>query len=162
MNLARMIEEQLSGDSLERLSSAIGADPDTTGRATSAAVPTMLASLANLASNDEGARRLAGALNNVDTSALGGLGQVLSGDTGALLNKGAAISATSLRRRSLGEKAAIVAAVREHVWPLLADGHVRPVIDREIPMNDAATAHQVVEESGHVGKVLLVTPQAGL
>ncbi|MFG2132490.1 NAD(P)H-quinone oxidoreductase [Streptomyces sp. NPDC048751] len=80
---------------------------------------------------------------------------------GALLNKGAAISATSLRRRSLGEKAAIVAAVREHVWPLLADGHVRPVIDREIPMNDAATAHQVVEESGHVGKVLLVTPQAG-
>ncbi|MFF3328539.1 NAD(P)H-quinone oxidoreductase [Streptomyces sp. NPDC002888] len=78
---------------------------------------------------------------------------------GALLRKSAAISATSLRGRSLGEKTAIVAAVREHVWPLLADGHVRPVIDREVPMNDAATAHRVVEESGHVGKVLLVTPQ---
>ncbi|MGW2565632.1 NAD(P)H-quinone oxidoreductase [Streptomyces sp. NPDC001537] len=75
-----------------------------------------------------------------------------------LLNKRAAVSATSLRARPLTEKAAIVAAVREHVWPLLDAGHVRPVVDREIPMNDAATAHRVVEESGHVGKVLLVVP----
>ncbi|MFE7168868.1 NAD(P)H-quinone oxidoreductase [Streptomyces sp. NPDC057616] len=73
-----------------------------------------------------------------------------------LLNKRAAISATSLRARPLGEKAAIVAAVREHVWPLLDGGHVRPVVDRELPMSDAAAAHRVVEESGHVGKVLLV------
>jgi putative PIG3 family NAD(P)H quinone oxidoreductase len=77
---------------------------------------------------------------------------------GALLSKRAAISATSLRARPLGEKAAIVAAVREHVWPLLADGHVRPVVDREVPMSDAATAHRLVEESGHIGKVLLVAP----
>ncbi|WP_112467028.1 NAD(P)H-quinone oxidoreductase [Streptomyces triticisoli] len=77
---------------------------------------------------------------------------------GALLSKRAAISATSLRARPLGEKAAIVAAVREHVWPLLADGHVRPVVDREVPMSDAAAAHRLVEESGHIGKVLLVTP----
>ncbi|MFD7687606.1 NAD(P)H-quinone oxidoreductase [Streptomyces sp. NPDC059781] len=77
---------------------------------------------------------------------------------GALLGKRAAISATSLRARPLEEKAAIVAAVREHVWPLVTDGRVRPVIDREIPMPDAATAHRVVEDSGHIGKVLLVTP----
>ncbi|WP_149547988.1 NAD(P)H-quinone oxidoreductase [Streptomyces marokkonensis] len=77
---------------------------------------------------------------------------------GALLGKRGAISATSLRARPLEEKAAIVAAVREHVWPLVAGGHVRPVIDREIPMPDAAAAHRVVEDSGHVGKVLLVTP----
>ncbi|PTM95671.1 NAD(P)H-quinone oxidoreductase [Streptomyces sp. VMFN-G11Ma] len=75
-----------------------------------------------------------------------------------LLNKRAAISATSLRARPPGEKAAIVAAVREHVWPLIDGGHVRPVVDREIPMSDAAAAHRVVEESGHVGKVLLVVP----
>jgi len=75
-----------------------------------------------------------------------------------LLNKRAAVSATSLRARPLGEKAAIVAAVREHVWPLLDAGHVRPVVDRELPMDDAAAAHRVVEESGHVGKVLLVVP----
>ncbi|MFF5156201.1 NAD(P)H-quinone oxidoreductase [Streptomyces sp. NPDC000348] len=77
---------------------------------------------------------------------------------GALLGKRAAISATSLRARPLEEKAAIVAAVREHVWPLVADGRVRPVVDREIPMPDAATAHRVVEDSGHIGKVLLITP----
>ncbi|GHD85302.1 NAD(P)H-quinone oxidoreductase [Streptomyces naganishii] len=77
---------------------------------------------------------------------------------GTLLSKRAAISATSLRARPLGEKAAIVAAVREHVWPLFADGHVRPIVDRELPMSDAASAHRVVEESGHIGKVLLVAP----
>jgi putative PIG3 family NAD(P)H quinone oxidoreductase len=75
-----------------------------------------------------------------------------------LLAKRAAVSATSLRARPLAEKAAIVAAVREHVWPLLEGGHVRPIVDRELPMNEAAAAHRVVEESGHVGKVLLVVP----
>ncbi|GGQ62330.1 NAD(P)H-quinone oxidoreductase [Streptomyces flaveolus] len=75
---------------------------------------------------------------------------------GMLLAKRAAVSATSLRARPAAEKAAIVAAVREHVWPLLAGGHVRPIVDRELPMRDAAAAHRVVEESGHVGKVLLV------
>ncbi len=74
----------------------------------------------------------------------------------ALLNKRAAISATSLRARPLSEKAAIVAAVREHVWPLFAAGHVRPVVDRELPMPEAAEAHRLVEASGHIGKVLLV------
>ncbi|MFF4758883.1 NAD(P)H-quinone oxidoreductase [Streptomyces sp. NPDC001292] len=77
---------------------------------------------------------------------------------GTLLGKRAAISATSLRARPLGEKAAIVAAVCEHVWPLFADGHVRPVVHQELAMSDAAAAHRIVEESGHIGKVLLVTP----
>ncbi|MFD4523707.1 NAD(P)H-quinone oxidoreductase [Streptomyces sp. NPDC058470] len=75
-----------------------------------------------------------------------------------LLNKRAAVTATSLRIRPLGEKAAIVAAVREHVWPLIASGHVRPVVDRELPMSDAAEGHRVLEGSGHIGKVLLVAP----
>ncbi|MFJ3305984.1 NAD(P)H-quinone oxidoreductase [Streptomyces sp. NPDC086549] len=77
---------------------------------------------------------------------------------GALLTKRAAVSATSLRARPLAEKAAIVAAVHEHVWPLIAAGHIRPVVDRELPMPEAAEAHRVVEASGHVGKVLLVAP----
>ncbi|MGW4728976.1 NAD(P)H-quinone oxidoreductase [Streptomyces shenzhenensis] len=77
---------------------------------------------------------------------------------GALLSKRAAVSATSLRARPLAEKAAIVAAVREHVWPLFASGQVRPVVDRELPMPEAAEAHRVLEASGHIGKVLLVAP----
>ncbi|WP_327409376.1 NAD(P)H-quinone oxidoreductase [Streptomyces sp. NBC_01281] len=77
-----------------------------------------------------------------------------------LLNKRAAVSATSLRARPLSEKTAIVAAVREHVWPLIDGGHVRPVVDRELPMSEAGAAHRVLEESGHIGKVVLVAPQS--
>lgn len=82
-------------------------------------------------------------------------------DIGTLLAKRAAVSATSLRARPLEEKAAIVAAVREHVWPLLGGGsgaRVRPIVDRELPMSEAPAAHRVVEESGHIGKVLLIAP----
>ncbi|KOV09055.1 NAD(P)H-quinone oxidoreductase [Streptomyces sp. XY533] len=74
---------------------------------------------------------------------------------GALLAKRAAITATSLRARPLEEKAAIVAAVREHVWPLVAAGRVRPVVHATFPMRDAAEAHRVLEAGSHVGKLLL-------
>ena len=63
--------------------------------------------------------------------------------------------ATSLRARPVAEKAAIVAAVREHVWPLVEAGRVVPVIDTVLPLADAARAHQVLDDSQHVGKVLL-------
>jgi putative PIG3 family NAD(P)H quinone oxidoreductase len=76
-------------------------------------------------------------------------------DLGALLRKRAAVHATSLRARPLEEKAAIVAAVREHVWPLIESGDVRAIIDRRLPMSEAAQAHQIMERSGHVGKILL-------
>jgi len=76
---------------------------------------------------------------------------------GALLSKRAAVTATSLRARPAAEKAAIVAAVREHVWPLLADGRVQPVVDSTLPMSRAADAHRAMEESSHVGKILLTT-----
>ncbi|WP_435245734.1 NAD(P)H-quinone oxidoreductase [Streptomyces sp. NRRL F-5630] len=75
----------------------------------------------------------------------------------ALMNKRAAVTATSLRARPAAEKAAVVAAVREHVWPLLSSGAIKPVVDRRIPMSDAATGHRVLDESNHIGKVLLTT-----
>ncbi|MFI5861191.1 NAD(P)H-quinone oxidoreductase [Streptomyces sp. NPDC051546] len=75
----------------------------------------------------------------------------------ALLAKRAAITATTLRARPLEEKAAIVAAVREHVWPLIESGRVHPVVHRTFPMQDAAEAHRVLESSTHVGKLLLTT-----
>lgn len=78
-------------------------------------------------------------------------------DIATLLRKRGAVTATSLRGRPASEKAAIVAAVREHVWPLIDSGRVRPIVDREVPMRDAATGHRVLEESSHIGKVLLVT-----
>ncbi len=77
-------------------------------------------------------------------------------DLGKLMAKRAAVLSTSLRARPTSEKAAIVASVREHVWPLVASGALRAVLDREVPMADAAEAHRVLEASEHVGKVVLV------
>ncbi|MFG1802802.1 NAD(P)H-quinone oxidoreductase [Micromonospora carbonacea] len=76
-------------------------------------------------------------------------------DLGALLAKRASVAATALRSRPLAEKAEIVAGVREQVWPLVAAGRVRPVVDRRLPMAQAADAHRLVESNAHVGKVLL-------
>jgi NADPH:quinone reductase-like Zn-dependent oxidoreductase len=103
---------------------------------------------------------------NIDALALNGRLVVigLQGGTRAeldlnkLLRKRAAVAATSLRGRPGAEKAAIVAAVREHVWPLLESGRVRPVVDRVLPITEAPEAHRVVEAGEHVGKVVLSVP----
>ncbi|MBP0453883.1 NAD(P)H-quinone oxidoreductase [Kitasatospora sp. RG8] len=76
-------------------------------------------------------------------------------DLNTLLRKRGAVIATNLRGRPLAEKAAIVAAVREHVWPLVESGVVRPVIDRVLPLTDAAEAHRVLAAGEQVGKVVL-------
>lgn len=76
-------------------------------------------------------------------------------DLGKLLSKRAAVIATSLRARPAAEKAAIVAAVREHVWPLIEDGAVRPIVQGTHPLDRAADAHRELEASGHIGKILL-------
>ena len=78
-------------------------------------------------------------------------------DIAALLAKRAAVIATTLRARPAAEKATIVAAVREHVWPLVASGRVRPVVHSRHPLADAASAHRELEASAHIGKVLLTT-----
>jgi len=76
-------------------------------------------------------------------------------DLGALLAKRASVTATSLRARPAEQKAAIVAAVREQVWPLVGSGQVRPVVDRYLPLDQVADAHRLLEASTHVGKVVL-------
>ncbi|MGH3663497.1 MAG: NAD(P)H-quinone oxidoreductase [Micromonosporaceae bacterium] len=73
----------------------------------------------------------------------------------ALMGKRGTVSGTTLRSRPISEKAAIVRAVRDHVWPLVAKGDVRPVIDRRLPIIEAADAHRTVAASDHIGKVLL-------
>ncbi|WP_438487120.1 NAD(P)H-quinone oxidoreductase [Streptomyces sp. S186] len=73
----------------------------------------------------------------------------------ALISKRAAITGTGLRARPVSEKSAIVAAVREHVWPLIGNGQVRPIVDRTLPMAEAAEAHRVLDASSHFGKVIL-------
>jgi putative PIG3 family NAD(P)H quinone oxidoreductase len=77
-------------------------------------------------------------------------------DLGVLQSKRGAIHATTLRARPLAEKAAIVSAVRENVWPLISAGTVVPVIDQALPMLSAAEAHRILEGGGQTGKLLLV------
>ena len=78
-------------------------------------------------------------------------------DLGVLQGKRASVHATTLRARPAGQKAAVVAAVRDHVWPLIGTGQVKAVIDRELPMSQAPAAHRAMAASEHIGKILLVT-----
>lgn len=76
-------------------------------------------------------------------------------DLGLLMGSRGAVIGTTLRARPLAEKAAICAAVVENVWPLLADGVVRPVVSARMPIDEVAEAHRLLEAGGHVGKVVL-------
>ena len=74
---------------------------------------------------------------------------------GLLLNKRAAIIGTALRPRPVKEKGVIMSAVRDHVWPLIADGRIKPLVDRTFPLADVQKAHEYFDSGEHVGKVLL-------
>jgi putative PIG3 family NAD(P)H quinone oxidoreductase len=77
-------------------------------------------------------------------------------DLGVLQAKRASLHATTLRARPTEEKAAVVTAVRDHVWPLISAGRVAAVVDRELPMSQAARAHRVMAAGEHIGKILLL------
>ena len=63
---------------------------------------------------------------------------------------------STLRSRAVADKAAIAAAVERNVWPLIAAGKVRPVMDSTFPFTEAAQAHARMETSAHIGKIVLV------
>jgi len=62
---------------------------------------------------------------------------------------------STLRSRSIAEKAAIARAVEQHVLPLMAAGKVKPVIFKTFPLKEAAKAHALMESSAHIGKIVL-------
>jgi putative PIG3 family NAD(P)H quinone oxidoreductase len=74
---------------------------------------------------------------------------------GALIAKRGTIMATTLRARPPAQKAAIVAAVKANVWPLVDEGVIRPVVHCELPMERADEAHRIMTASSHTGKILL-------
>ena len=78
-------------------------------------------------------------------------------DLGALLRKRGAVVATSLRARPVADKSAICAAVVEHVWPLVGDGRLRPVVHATMRLDEAAEAHRLLDSGDHTGKILLTT-----
>ena len=75
---------------------------------------------------------------------------------GLMMQKRASIVAATLRSRTTGEKAEVVAATREHIWPLISAGKVVPVIHAKLPLAEAAQAHRLLDDGSHIGKILLV------
>ena len=76
-------------------------------------------------------------------------------DINKLLRKRGAVIATNLRGRPVEEKSAICASVVEHVWPLVAEGLVQPIVHGTFPLTEAAAAHALMESGEHSGKILL-------
>lgn len=74
-----------------------------------------------------------------------------------ILGRRLTLTGSTLRPRSVAEKAAIARAVAAEVWPLVTDGRVRPVVHRTFPLAEAAAAHRLMEASEHIGKILLTT-----
>ena len=76
-------------------------------------------------------------------------------NAGLVLRKRLTITGSTLRPRSLDFKAAIAAALKQKVWPLLSSGAIKPVVHSTFPAADAAQAHTLMESNQHVGKIVL-------
>ena len=76
-------------------------------------------------------------------------------DLGQVLRRRLTLTGSTLRPRSREFKAAIVANLIEHVWPLLESGKIKPVIYQTFALEQAADAHTLMESSQHVGKIML-------
>jgi NADPH:quinone reductase-like Zn-dependent oxidoreductase len=107
----------------------------------------------------------AGALDrNLDSLADGGrlaviglqLGRVAELDLSRLMSRRLTVLGTTLRSRPPAQKAAIVAAVGEHVWPMVADGRVRPVVHDRVPLAEAGQAHRRLAAGEVFGSLVLV------
>jgi NADPH2:quinone reductase len=73
-----------------------------------------------------------------------------------ILQRRLTITGSTLRARSVTEKGAIATALRQHVWPLLETGAVKPVVHATFPLRQAADAHRLMESGEHIGKLVLV------
>jgi putative PIG3 family NAD(P)H quinone oxidoreductase len=76
-------------------------------------------------------------------------------DLTSLMVKRIAFTGSTLRPRTIEDKAHIAQSLQEHVWPLLGQGKALPIIDRVFEMDDASLAHGLMESSVHVGKIML-------
>jgi NADPH:quinone reductase len=74
---------------------------------------------------------------------------------GLILTKRLTLTGSTLRSRTVAQKAQVAEAVQKNIWPLLAAGRVRPVIHATFPLAEAAAAHRLMETSNHIGKIVL-------
>lgn len=74
---------------------------------------------------------------------------------GLILAKRLTLTGSTLRARTVAQKAAVAEGVRHNVWPLLSAGRVRPIIYATFPLAEASAAHRLMETSNHIGKIVL-------
>ncbi len=74
---------------------------------------------------------------------------------GLLMVKRLVLTGSTLRPRTVAQKGAIADALEREVWPLLAEGSVRPVVHATFALDEAARAHALMESSAHIGKIVL-------
>lgn len=100
---------------------------------------------------------------NLDVAASGGRivqiaflrGSNVTVDIAKLMQKRLTLSGMTLRSRSVEEKSALVREVEARVWPLYANGMMKPAIHAVFPLAQAAEAHRLMESGAHVGKIVL-------
>jgi NADPH2:quinone reductase len=100
---------------------------------------------------------------NLDIAALEGRVVVISllggsraeVNMGLILAKRLTLTGSTLRARTIAQKAEVADAVRKNIWPLLETGRVRPVIHATFPLAEASEAHRLMETSNHIGKIVL-------
>ena len=81
-------------------------------------------------------------------------------DLSTIMRRRLTLTGSTLRPRTVAEKAAIAEALRRHVWPLLEDRVIKPVIHAVLPLCQAADAHRIMESGVHIGKLVLVTEKS--
>ncbi|HEU4621026.1 MAG TPA: zinc-binding dehydrogenase, partial [Burkholderiaceae bacterium] len=85
---------------------------------------------------------------------LGGVESKL--DVRKLLMRRLTVTGSTLRPRSVAFKARIAQALRAHVWPLIESRSIKPIVFRQFALAQAAQAHELMESSAHIGKIVLV------
>jgi NADPH:quinone reductase-like Zn-dependent oxidoreductase len=73
----------------------------------------------------------------------------------SIMQKRLTLTGSTLRARPIAEKGVIADALAAHVWPLLASGRIKPVIDSTFDLTQAADAHRRLEAGQHIGKIVL-------
>jgi NADPH2:quinone reductase len=82
-------------------------------------------------------------------------GREVTADIALIMQKRLVVTGSTLRGRPVAEKSALRNAIRQRVWPHVAAGRIRPIVDRFFPLDQAGDAHRRMESSEHIGKILL-------
>jgi NADPH2:quinone reductase len=76
-------------------------------------------------------------------------------DLSLVMHKRLTITGSTLRNRDANFKSAIATKLEANIWPLLASGEIKPIVHAVFPIKQAAKAHELMESSGHIGKIVL-------